>query len=189
MNKIWVILILFCFVYGLIDGNADKMAMAVLNVPGKALTLVLKLGGLIIFYNGLFQVAIESGLIQNLSRKLKNFTRWLFPDLPKDSPAYEYICANLAANFLGLGLASTPMALKAMKQMKEDSKNTESATPSMVKLLLLNISCFTMFPVTMLGIRELYGATINLELVPFIILGTLILSVTALFLDKLAGKS
>lgn len=189
MNKIWVILILFCFVYGLIDGNGEKMAIAALNVPGKALSLVLKLGGLIVFYNGLFQIAIESGLIQGLSRKLRKFTRWLFPELPQDSPAYETICANLAANFLGLGIASTPMALKALKQMREDSKNTDAATPSMVKLLLLNISCFTLFPVTMLGIRELYGAKINLELIPFIIIGTLILSITALFLYKLAGKS
>jgi spore maturation protein A len=136
MNKIWVILILFCIIYGIIDGNVDQMVDAALNVPSKALTLILKLGGLIIFYNGLFQIAIESDLIKKMSKKLHRFTVWLFPTLPKDSVAHEYICANLAANFLGLGIASTPIALKALKQMKIDNHNQDWASPAMIKLLL-----------------------------------------------------
>jgi spore maturation protein A len=46
----------------------------------------------------------------------------MFPRLPEDHPAGEYITTNLIANVLGLGWACTPAGLKAMEQLAELEK-------------------------------------------------------------------
>lgn len=188
MNKIWVTLIMFCLIYGIIRGNVDQMVDAALNVPFRTFQLVIKIGGLIIFYNGLFHIAIDSGLIKGLSKIFKKLIIKLFPELPKDSVAHEYICANLAANFLGLGIAATPMAIKALQEMKKINDNKDTASSSMVVLMLLNITSFCIFPVTIIGIREIYHAKINIELIPYIILITFTLTITSLLIYKLVGR-
>lgn len=185
MNKIWVGIVIFCLLYGILTGNTDVMIEAVLNVPYRTLDLVIKVGGLIVFYNGLFQIACDSGLIDSFARLFQKPLRKLFPDLAPDSRAYRYICANIAANLLGLGAGATPMALNALKEMKKENQNKETATPAMVTLMLLNITSFTLFPATIVGIREIYKAKITMELIPFIILTTFLLTVIAIIISRL----
>ena len=189
MNKIWVFLVCFCLLYGVFTGNVDQMINASLNVPFRTLDLVIKVGGIIIFYNGLFQIAIDSGLIKDFSKAFKPLINRLFPELPKESVAHEYICANIAANLLGLGAGATPMAVKALAEMKRLNNNKDIATKPMITLMLLNITSFTIFPVTMVGIRELYFAKINIQLIPYIILTSLFLTIVALIIHKIVGKN
>lgn len=40
-------------------------------------------------------------------------------DIPENSPAISTVVLNMAANFLGLDNAATPMGLKAMEQLQE----------------------------------------------------------------------
>jgi len=176
-------------IYGVVTGRVDEMVNASLLVPNRTLVLVVKIGGLIIFYNGLFQIAIDSGLIKAMSKKFKRLTNKLFPELPKDHVVNEYICANIAANLLGLGAAATPMAVRSLLEMKKLNNNKDSASNSMVMLMLLNITSFTLFPVTIIGIRELYGASINISLLPWIIFTSFTLTIIAIIIYKFVGKT
>ncbi|MCK9536255.1 MAG: spore maturation protein, partial [Bacilli bacterium] len=163
MNKIWVGIVLFCLFYGIVTGNTKAMVDAVLDVPYRTLDLVIKVGGLIVFYNGLFEIAIDSGLIDSFARVFRKPMQKIFPDLAPDSTAHRYICANIAANLLGLGAGATPMAINALKEMKKENENKENATHAMITLMLLNITSFTLFPATIIGIREIYKAKITME--------------------------
>ena len=188
MNKIWVIIISICIGYGLISGNVEEMVKASLNVPKDTLDLLIKVGGLIIFYNGVFQIAIDSGLIKKLSFIIYPLVKRIFKDLKKDSSVHELISANLIANLLGLGIASTPIALKALNTMKKDLRNQDKPSRSMVILILMNVAAFSIFPLTILSVRKIYEAKINLSLVPFFIISSLILTIMAIILVKIFGK-
>lgn len=188
MNKIWVIIIFICFIYGYFSGNLDKVVEVCINTPKDTLDLLIKIGGLIIFYNGIFQIAVKSNMISKLAKLLYPITRHIFKDIKKDSFVHELISANIIANLLGLGIASTPIALKALKEMKKDLVDNNKPSYSMIKLVLLNIASFTLFPLSILSVRKLYNAKINIELVPFFIICSLILTIIAILLTKLLGR-
>lgn len=187
MNKIWVFLVIFCLVYGLIRGNSEAMVVALFNVPNKTLEFLLRIGGLIIFYNGLLQIAVESRLISSLAKVFNRLIGKLFPSLPEKSQAREHICLSLVANLLGLGVAGTPSTLKALQIMREESK-TERLTTDMIKFLLLNITSFTLFPVTALSVRKIFFSKINLELIPYLIITSFVLTVFSILILKIAER-
>jgi len=185
MNKIWVGVVVFCLFYGILSKNTKAMMEAIFLVPEKSLNLLIKIGGLIVFYNGLFQIAIEAGVIDNLARIFKKPINKLFPKLDKNSEAIRYICANITANLLGLGVGAIPMGIKSLEAMKKENNDQEQVTSSMLLLMVLNITSFTLFPVTILTIREIYKAKITIGLIPYIIFSTLILTVIGVFMAKL----
>lgn len=189
MNKIWLFIIVVCIGYGLYAGRAEELVNASLNTPKDTLDLLIKVGGLIIFYNGMFQIAVDSGLIKKLSKVMYPITRLIFKDIQKNSVVHEYVSANIIANLLGLGIASTPIAIKALNAMKEETKDSQTATKSMVMLVIMNISAFTIFPLTILGVRKIYEAKINIELVPFFIITSFILTIVGIIMVKIFGRS
>ena len=69
MNRIWVFLILFCLFYGLLRGRSEEMIRNLLEVPNKTVSALLKIGGPVIFYAGLLEIASASGLIKRLAER------------------------------------------------------------------------------------------------------------------------
>lgn len=187
MNKIWVILVLFCLIYGISSGNAETMADALLDVPYQSLEILVKIGGLLILHNGILQIAVDSGMIKAFGRFFKKPMKRLFPNLKAESPALEFISLSLVANLLGMGAAGTTSTIKALRIMREENNMHTRATGDMIKFILLNIASFTIFPITALSIRKIHSAKINLELIPYFILFSFLLSVFALLIYKLVG--
>lgn len=188
MNKTWVIIVVVCIIFGIFNGKTDQLVNASINTPKDTFELLFKIGGLIIFYNGLFQIAVDSGLIKKLSKLLLPLTRLLFKDISRNSIAHEYISANIIANLLGLGIASTPIAIKALKSLKEESGKDDIPSKSIAVLTIMNISAFTLFPLTIIGVRKIYDAKINMELIPFFILGSFILTFVGIIIVNIWGR-
>lgn len=188
MNKIWVTIIILSALYGIFFGNVEEMVNSILNVPKKTLELLLLVGGLMIFWNGIFNIAIESGLIRRLSKLIMPFTKKLFSKLPSDHIVHEYICANICANVLGLGNAATPMGIKALDEMKKLNEEKPVATKSMITLVLLNTTNLTLFPATLFSLREIYKSNINIKLLPFFIVCTILSIFFVIIVDYLFRK-
>lgn len=188
MNKIWIFLIISSILYGIYSHNVDAMKEAIMQVPRDTLNLILVMGGFIVFYNGLFNIAVKSGLIKSISRFFSPLIKLLFPNLPTNHPTREYISGVFVANFLGLGIASTPMCLKAMSSLQELNKNKDTASNEMITLLILNISSFTIMPITILSIREQMGAKNSIFLMLIVGLITFTITVVTLLVHKLICK-
>lgn len=73
--------------------------------------------GVMGLWMGLMEIAKEAGLIRSVSRLIRPFIRFLFPNIPKDHPANEHITLNCVSNILGLGWAATPAGLLAMEDL------------------------------------------------------------------------
>jgi len=150
-----------------------------------AIKLALGLAGIMALWLGLMRIAEQSGLIKKLVRLMRPLLAPLFPEIPKDHPAFGSISLNLTANLLGLGNAATPMGIRAMQQLQELNKNKEEASDAMCMFLALNTSSVQLLPpVTLIA---LLGAQSG-ELILPIILATLASTTAAIITAKLYAR-
>ena len=119
LNAIWAVMILLAVLYSAFTGRMSDVTNAALDSAGEAISLCITMAGVVALWMGLMEIASKAGLIQKLTRGIAPFLRFMFPRMPKDHPAGEYIATNIIANVLGLGWACTPAGLKAMESLAD----------------------------------------------------------------------
>lgn len=169
LNYIWAFMILIGIVFGAFTGNMEAVSKAALDSAGEAVSLCITMIGVMALWVGLMEIAQKSGLIAKMTKGISPFVTFLFPGIPREHPAREYIATNLIANILGLGWACTPAGLKAMEalaKLEEERGNPEylsgkgkrGATNEMCNFLIINISSLQLIPVNMIVYRQQYGS-------------------------------
>ena len=124
LNYIWAFMIGAGILYGAFTGNIEAVSNAALDSAGEAVDLCITMFGVMGFWVGLMEIAQKSGLVAKMTRGIGPFVSFLFPRIPKDHVAREYISTNIIANVLGLGWACTPAGLKAMQALRQLSEET-----------------------------------------------------------------
>ena len=119
LNYIWAFMIAVGVLYGAFTGNIEAVSNAALDSAREAVDLCITMIGVMGLWVGLMEIAKNSGLIRRMTRGIQPFVTFMFPRLPKEHAAREYISTNLIANILGLGWACTPAGLKAMEALQE----------------------------------------------------------------------
>jgi len=168
--------------------------------------LCITMAGIVAMWMGVMEIARSSGMIEKMTEKMQPLLRFLFPNLPKDHPAVEYISANIIANFLGLGWGATPFGLKAMEKLAEleEERRLETgderekkrfhifpqgtASNEMCTFLILNISSLQLIPVNIIAYRSQYGSTNPAGIVGPGIVATLISTVVAVIFCKFKDR-
>lgn len=119
LNFLWGGMLLIGIIYATITGNLASITDAALDSAKEAVTLCITMIGVMSFWVGLMRIAENAGIIAAATQKLKPFLRFLFPQLPPEHKANEYIATNMIANVFGLGWAATPAGLKAMEALAD----------------------------------------------------------------------
>lgn len=146
-----------------------------------AVDLAIGLIGAMALWLGLMRIAEKSGMIRVFNRIVYPVLKYLFPNIPKDHPAYAAISLNMAANILGLGNAATPLGIKAMEELQKLNTTDETATDSMCMFLAINTSSVQLLPpVTLIAIL---GTGVN-EIMISIILATSVSTVVGITAAK-----
>lgn len=165
LNNIWAVMIVIGVLYGAFTGHMKEVTEAALESAQDAVTLCFAMTGVMAFWVGLMQVAEESGLIAKLTKGLSPFISFMFPRIPKNHKARDYISTNIIANVLGLGWACTPAGLKAMEELATlqvergvPEEKQHYASNEMCTFLILNISSLQLIPVNMIAYRTQYGS-------------------------------
>ncbi len=167
LNFVWLLFFLLAFVAALIQlvfhGDGSVFNACVEAMFGSAKTgfeLALKLTAVMTLFLGILKCAEDAGLVKILSRAVTPLFKRLMPEVPEGHPAFSSITMNMAANFLGLGNAATPLGLKAMKDLQEVNPNGDKTTASNAQILflVLNTSSVTLIPVTILAYRNELGS-------------------------------
>lgn len=188
LNYIWAGMILLGVIYGVCTGQMGALTQGALDSAGEAVSLCITMAGVMALWMGLMQIAQESGMITKMTKGIRPFLRFMFPKLPEDHPAGEYIATNLIANVLGLGWACTPAGLKAMEQLAELEKQRgnkgTSASNEMCTFLILNISSLQLIPVNMIAYRSRYGSANPAVIIAPALVATLFSTVIAILYCK-----
>ena len=131
-------------------------------------------------WTGIMEIANESGLIRAATNRIIPIIRGLFPELPKEHKAWNYISLNIIANILGLGWAATPAGLKAMEELQSLNRS-DVASDAMCTFLIINISSLQLIPVNIIAYRSQYGSVNPAAIVAPAILATLVSTLAAVF--------
>ncbi len=191
LNILWGIMILAGIVTGALTGNMKAVSDAAIDSAGEAVTLCISMLGIMAMWTGLMNIAKKSGLMDSLNCALRPVLRFLFPDLPREHPANEFITSNMVANILGLGWAATPMGLKAMKELAAFDEGRRDLVPrgvasnEMCTFLIINISSLQLIPVNVIAYRSQYGSADPAAIVAPGILATAVSTVAAVIFCKI----
>lgn len=97
LNYIWGFMILIGVVYGGLTGNMENVTNAALDSSKEAVSLCITMVGVMALWVGLMEIAKEAGIIAKLTKKLQPFITFMFPNIPKEHEAREYISTNIIA--------------------------------------------------------------------------------------------
>lgn len=211
LNYIWAFMIAVGILYGAFTGNIEAVSNAALDSAREAVDLCITMIGVMGLWVGLMEIAKDSGLIRRMTRGIQPFVSFMFPRLPKDHAAREYISANLIANILGLGWACTPAGLKAMEALQELNEeecarnqglrgvadtgcagrpgfDPKVASNEMCTFLILNISSLQLIPVSVIAYRSQYGSVNPTAVVGPGILATLVSTLAGIAFCRLMDR-
>ena len=174
MNYIFFFLIAISIIIGAFNGTLEAVVQAMLSSCNTAIKIAFSLIGIMAFWLGVMRIAEKSGLVNIISKFIYPFTKVLFKDIRKDSPALGDITMSISANALGLTNAATPIGLKVMKELQEENKQKDTATDSMCMFLAMNTAGFQIIPATVIAILVGVGAKNPSEIIlPTLIVTTL----------------
>ena len=188
INIIWFSFIILGIIYALFTGNINLVNTEIIKSSKESLDIFLNIFPNIVLWLGIMTIATDSGLLNRISNILYPILKIIFPDVPKNHESLGYISSNITANILGLGNASTPFGLKAMKSLQELNNNKDTASRSMITLILLNTSGLTLIPTTIISLRNMYKSNNPTIVIPIIIIVTISTTIIALILDKLFNR-
>lgn len=191
MKWVFTLLIGGAVVFGLFSGNIGSVSNAALDSCANAVTLILTLCGVICLWSGIMRVAQSAGITELLARLLNPVLSRLFKGINKKGKAMQYIVLNLAANLLGLGNASTPFGVAAMRELEKEEGAEEKASDNMILLVVMNTASLQLIPTTVAAMRLKNGSAQPMEILPCVWLVSavcIILTVSAAKLMAKAGK-
>lgn len=200
MNILWAGMILVGVVYAAFHGTLPDVTTAALDSAREAVTLCIMMLGVMSFWMGLMKIAEKSGMIAGFTKLLKPVLHFLFPNIPRDHIANEYLATNIVANIFGLGWAATPAGLKAMEELQKLNEercrrygtsrhqNYDIATTEMCDFLIINISSLQLVPINIIAYRAQYGSVNPTEIMGPAIAATTVGTLAAVIFCKLIPK-
>ena len=186
LNYLWGFLIIIGVIYAALTGHMAEVTNGALDSSKEAVSICITMLGVMSLWTGLMQIAQKAGIISSFTRKIRPLLRWLFPDVPQDNPAIEYIATNLIADFLGLGWASTPAGLKAIKELaKLNKKDVHTASDAMCTFLIINISSIQLIPVIIIAYSSQYGSVNPAAIIVPGLIATTVSTIAAIIFCKI----
>ncbi|WP_017729821.1 nucleoside recognition domain-containing protein [Nafulsella turpanensis] len=176
LNYIWIFFFLIAFVvalvrvigyffrhflleqWGWVFDKADltvfsAMVKSTFEMAETSVNIAVYLIGVMTLWLGIMKIGEAGGAVNVLARMVAPLFNRLFPDLPKNHPAYGSMLMNFSANMLGLDNAATPLGLKAMRELQGLNPHKDTATNAQVMFLVLNTSGLTIIPISILALR------------------------------------
>ncbi len=188
LNYLWAAMILLGILIAAFTGKMPDVTNAVIDSAKEAISICTVMLGIVSMWMGILKIAEKSGLINSLSRKMLPLITYLFPDLPKNSKAINYISTNFIANFLGLGWAATPAGLKAMEELQKLNPKKNEASKSMCMFLIVNMSSLQLVTINIIAYRSQYGSSNPSEIIVPGIIATLCTTIAGIVYAKLSER-
>ena len=182
MNKIWLIMVVgsICMLFWT---SPENMLTVMIGASSDAFKLSLELCAIYAVWLGILELVDASGLSEKLAKLLRPFIRKIFKI--HDSETEKMIALNMSANVLGLGNASTPMGLAAMKRL--DSGNA-IASHAIIMLIVLNATSIQLLPSTIIGLRASAGSSSPADIILPTLISTICTFVLGISLVLLCSK-
>jgi len=165
LNWIWLFLVVIALIVGAINGKIEAVTKAAFDSANTAVKIAIDLIGIMALWLGIMNIAEQGGLVNLLAKAIKPISRRLFPEIPPEHPAMGAMILNIAANWLGLSNAATPLGLKAMEELQKLNTLKDTASNAMATFLALNTASLTLIPATIIAVRTSLGSKNPTEII------------------------
>lgn len=165
LNYLWSSLVIISILCSICFGSTENLSNSIINSGAASVELILTMAGIMCLWSGIMKIAVESGLTNLFAKLFAPFLRPLFPNLKKDSDAFQSITMNISANLLGLGNAATPFGLKAMEQLYSLNNKSDIASNEMIIFVVMNTASLQLLPTTLATLRQSYGSNAPFEII------------------------
>lgn len=181
MNKIWFVMVVgsICF---LLWRDPSSVLDSMIDASGEAFSLCIELCAVYAVWLGVLELVEASGLSEKLAKLLHPLIKKLFKIDDKETE--KMIALNMSANILGLGNASTPMGINAIKRLDDGSG---VATNAMIMLIVLNATSLQLLPSTVIGLRSSAGSASPSDIILPTIIATFCTCLLGICLVKLCN--
>ena len=182
------VMIAVSVIYSAFFGGIDGVSNAVISSGESAVSLLLSIIGAMATWGGVMRIAQKSGITNAVARVLKPLIKLLFRNIEEKSETFSAIAMNITANLFGLGNASTPLGIKAMKELEKSEQAGETATTNMIMLAVVN-SCSVQFvPTTVAALRLANGSASPFEILPCVLIVSVASFIVSVLCVKLFAK-
>lgn len=188
LNSIWPLFIVASIVYGIMSGNLEELNNSVFNGAQDAVTTTITLLGSLCLWSGIMSIAEKTKFVKLISKIIKPFIKFLFPELKKEEKIKQEISMNMIANILGLGNAATPLGLKAINSMQEKNEDKTTLSNSMIMLIVLNTASLQLIPTTVIAIRNSLGSKNPTNIIFPVWIATLVAALVGIISAKILIK-
>lgn len=188
LNYLWGAMILIGIVVASFTGNMPQITQAILDSSKEAITICITMLGIIAMWSGMMEIAEKSGLVKELSKKMRPFLSYLFKDIPKEHKALDYISTNVIANILGLGWAATPAGIKAMESLQTLNDDKRKASRAMCMFLIFNMSSLQIISVNIVAYRTQYNSQNPSEIIAPGLFATLVSTIVGIAFAKVMER-
>ncbi|MCM1288672.1 MAG: nucleoside recognition protein [Clostridium sp.] len=198
LDYIWAFMIIAGVIFGGFQGAefVNLVAGGAIDSAKEAIELCIVMLGVVGLWNGIMNIAKESGLITKWTKGIGPAISFLFPNIPKQDAVRQDIAMNMIANMLGLGWAATPAGLRAMKglkrleeeRMNEKKSKITAASNEMCTLIVLNISSLQLIPVNIIAYRSQYGSANPTAVIGPGLVATSVATLVAIVFCKIISK-
>ncbi|MBR3589296.1 MAG: spore maturation protein A [Clostridia bacterium] len=188
MNYVWGAMVVFSFISACFSGNMQALSDSVVNGGQEAISLVIKLTGMMCLWGGIMKIAEKSELTKVICNMLRPLFSFLYKSIDKNSLTARAMSMNITANLLGLGNAATPLGLEAMRRMQEENPDKSRATDDMVVFVVMNSAAMRLIPTTVATLRTQFGSASPMEIMPATWLSTLLSLFAGVTVAKLISR-
>ena len=168
MNVLFFLLFFASIAWMLFTDPAGAMAAALAGAEN-AVTLSVKMLAVYALWLGILGVMKRNGVSEFLSRLFRPLTKRLFKG--ESEEAHSLISQNLAANFLGIGSAATPLGIEAVRLMQGERTD---ATDNTVLFIVINACGVQLLPATIIALRAQAGSATPSDILLPTVLSTLV---------------
>ena len=188
MKIVFPLIIIISVVWSFFQNSISDVTNSILSDSEKAINLFITLTGSMAFWSGIMNIVLKSGMVKLFGKILSPVTRIIFRGLDKSKKAYGLIIMNITANLLGLGNASTPLGIAAVKELAKEEKSGGYATKNIATLVVLNTASLQLFPVTVGTLRLKNGSQSPFDILPCVLITSLISLIVGLLAINLFSE-
>lgn len=188
LNILWPAAIIISFVYAVFAGKVSDINDGIFSSVSDAVQLSITFLGTICLWNGIMEIVKRTTLMEKLTKMLNPIMKCLFPELKNNSKAKSEISMNIIANILGLGNASTPLGLKAMKTMQKENNKKDTLSDSMAMFIVLNTASLQLIPTNVIAIRTSLGSQNPTQIILPVWGATIVAAIVGVFVTKIIIK-
>ena len=168
MNLLFLLLVTASLLTILFTDPTAGIAAALAGAE-RAVTISVKMLAVYALWLGVLGVMQRNGMTAFVTRLFRPVTKRCFKGEKEETHAL--IAQNLAANFLGIGGAATPLGIRAVSLMQGEERE---ATDNTVLFLVINACGVQFLPATVIALRQQAGSASPADILLPTVLSTLL---------------